>query len=71
MECLRQYKSINIIKTMKKVLFFAAMLGLAVACAETKKVEENNAEETATVEAVEVVEEAVEAPAEVVVERNL
>ena len=44
------------------------MLGLAVACAETKKVEENNAEETATVEAVEVVEEAVEAPAEVVVE---
>ena len=47
------------------------MLGLAVACAETKKVEENNAEETATVEAVEVVEEAVEAPAEVVVESLL
>jgi hypothetical protein len=47
---------------MKKVLFFAAMLGLSVACADTKKVEENKGEEAAA-PAVEVVEEAVEAPA--------
>lgn len=46
------------------------MLGLSVACADTKKVEENKGEEAAA-PVVEVVEEAVEAPAapaEVVVE---